>query len=135
MSNINHDQLIARFPEFNSYDFTPEQLTAFKLWIPVVSEAFQPSEVSGSDEMLLHIKCLYVAHLALLTWLPRNGLSPAIVLGDNSGQTASEGKISVSYSRIGYAQFLNDPFLSLTMYGSELAHYLRQGGGSSTRIL
>ena len=132
---LTYDQFIVHRPEFSKYELDATQLAAFRAWIPIISKTFDPASAGEDDDVQTYAWTLYVAHIALLTWLPRNGLAPAIVLGDNSSQNASEGKISVSYSRISYSDFLLDPYLSLTQYGGELAFLIRSNAGPSIRVV
>ena len=133
MEQINYDTFIENLPEFTKYNFDDDQLESFKKWIELISENFPG--VGGSEKMLAYTKSLYVAHYAILHWLPANGLAPALVLGDNSSQSAGEGSINVSYSRISQSDFLLDPHMSLSNYGSQLASFIRSHSGPSIRAL
>ena len=135
MSGLSYDQLIENLPEFAEYKLTDTKRTAFKKWISIISKNFDPSLAGDDTETRVYAHSLYVAHLARLNWLPNNGLVPAIVLGDNTSQNASEGSVSVSYSRISYSEFLTDPYLSLTSYGSQLAYILRANAGVSITVI
>ena len=127
---ITYDQFVENLPEFKNYQFTRDQSSAttiaFKKFISITSKTFNPENLSDDEETRVYISCLYVAHLSLLTFLPRNKITQEIAFGDLARQSASEGSISFSYDRPNYSEFLTDPYLALTKYGSELAFHMRQ---------
>ena len=80
-----------------------------------------------SESTYERVQGLLVAHIASLVFL--NKEAGGQISGDESSSSVSEGGLSVSTGRIGFDQFLQDPYLSRTRYGAELAFYLRGAGG------
>ena len=72
------------------------------------------------------IEGLLVAHIACIVFLSKE--DGGNISGDEQSISWSSGGVNFSTSRIERAQFLRDPYLSRTRYGSELAFYLRQSG-------
>ena len=138
MASVSYEVFLENLPEFKKHEekMTPSLIKAFSRWVEMISgEGFDASKASDTDEGRIYAQCLYVAHVARLNWLPRNEIVPAILIGDGASQGGSEGGVSFSFSRIAYSAFLTDPYLSLTSYGSELAHMLRSKGGIAISVL
>ena len=72
------------------------------------------------------IEGLLVAHIACIVFLSKE--AGGNISGDEQSISWSSGGVNFSTSRIQRDQFLRDPYLSRTRYGSELAFYLRKSG-------
>ena len=135
MEKITAADFFENLPEFNKY-FTgnDDKRSAFNRWLSItvqlnsfafIANNFPGPDSEGAADPRKYLQSLLIAHFALLSWLPLNGLSPAIIQGDQASQSSGEGRISVSYSRISYSEFLSDPYLGMTAYGAQYAYYLR----------
>ncbi len=130
------------FPEFSKDNprfqspLTTAEETAFERFITRTAETFnlEPFD-SYSTDTQSYILHLYIAHVAELSFLPRHGKIPQMVFGDQSSASVSEGAFSATYNRINYDEFMTDPYLSITAYGSELAHYIRKSLGFKGFVL
>lgn len=130
---LTYDQFVENLPEFKKYTLPEDVKTAFEKFISITSKTFDPINLSDEEETRIYLSCLYVAHISLLTFLPRNKITSEIAFGDLASQSASEGSVSFNYNRPSYSEFLTDPYLALTKYGSELAFHMRQN--ISMRVL
>ena len=130
---LTYDQFVENLPEFKKYTLSEDVKTAFEKFISITSKSFNPINLSNEEEVQTYLSSLYIAHISLLTFLPRNKITPEIAFGDLDSQSASEGSITFGYKRPSYSEFLTDPYLALTKYGSELAFHIRQN--ISMRVL
>ena len=124
---LEADAFLALFPEFQPLvaegNLQKTRLKAFAdvcLCSENVPQAF-PSMTE--DSPLNYLKGLYVAHCLTLSGISRAASSTA--QGDEASISIAEGGISIGASRVGYSEFLGDPYLSRTKYGSLYAHFKR----------